>query len=100
MATKVFIFFSVLSLHYYFSIAQSKTNEPGAAIFTDKCAKCHGHDGTKGRWGAKNLQKSILTEEELTKIISEGKNFMPSWKKRLSGDELRQVIAYVKTLRK
>ena len=75
-------------------------SENGKTLFTNHCAKCHGDDGTKGRFGAKNLQASTLTVPEYFRIISDGKRIMPSWKKKLSADEINQVITYIQTLRK
>lgn len=72
----------------------------GKIIFENECAKCHGLDGTKGRFGAKNLQKSKLTDAEYLKIVSNGKFIMPAWKKRLSGEQINQVINYIKELKK
>jgi cytochrome c6 len=100
MTAKSFITGSVFSLLFFCALAQKTGGISGKAIFEDKCAKCHGEDGTKGKWGAKNLQKSRLADEDLLKIVSEGKNFMPSWKKRLSALELKQVTDYVRALRK
>ena len=100
MTTKSFLAGSFFSFLFFFAAAQKSGGISGKAIFEDKCAKCHGEDGTKGKWGAKNLQKSRLSEEDLLKIVSEGKNFMSAWKKRLSAQELKQVTDYVKMLRK
>lgn len=100
MAAKSTITLFIISLLFAFSIAQGRGSVSGKAIFEDKCAKCHGVDGTKGRWGAKNLQKSMLSDADLLKVVTEGKNIMPSWKKRLSEVELRQVTVYVKGLRR
>jgi mono/diheme cytochrome c family protein len=72
----------------------------GKALFETKCAKCHGNDGTKGRWGAKNLQISKLNDDELLKTISTGKGFMPNWSKKLAPAQILSVVAYIKTLRK
>jgi cytochrome c6 len=74
--------------------------EDGKNLFESKCARCHGKDGTKGVFGAKNLQKSRLTDAEYAKIIAEGRAYMPSWKKRLSGEQINQVIGYIKQLKR
>src|SRR5688572_16345867 len=99
MAKKYYI---LIFLSYLFCLAaaQKKSGSSGKEIFENKCARCHGDDGTKGRWGAKNLQKSRLDNEELIRIVSKGKNLMPSWEKRLSKEELNNVSGYVKGLRK
>lgn len=100
MAKKYYIMLMILSSLFSLAAAQKKSGNSGKEIFENKCAKCHGDDGTKGKWGAKNLQKSRLDNEELTRIVSKGKNFMPSWEKRLSKEELNSVLGYVKGLRK
>jgi|ERR1700754_2392008 len=72
----------------------------GKALFETKCAKCHGNDGTKGRWGAKNLQISKLNNDEILKMISTGRGLMPNWSKKLAPAQILAVAEYIKTLRK
>lgn len=69
------------------------------SIFTSKCALCHGHDGKQQYAGAKNLGESVLTSEEVNKIISEGKGNMPPHRGTLSAEEIQLLTAYVITLR-
>lgn len=71
----------------------------GKVLFETKCAKCHGADGTKGQYGAKNLRKSRLNDDDLFSAIANGSWIMPKWKKKLSREQLLSVAAYVKTLR-
>jgi cytochrome c6 len=68
----------------------------GKTLFESKCVKCHGNDGTRGLFGAKNLKKSRLTDAEYLKIISDGRYAMPAWKKRLSVEQINLVIYYIK----
>lgn len=72
---------------------------PGKSIFEAHCTKCHGADGTKGRYGAKNLQNSKLSDEQYRQIVENGKRIMPSWKKKLSTEQIEEVIHYIKTLK-
>lgn len=77
-----------------------KVQEPiGKEIFEKNCTKCHGKDGTKRLLGAKNLQKSILTATENYEIIANGKGKMPSWKEKLSTEQINQVIEYLDVLK-
>lgn len=77
-----------------------KIQEPiGKEIFEKNCAKCHGKDGTKRLLGAKNLQKSVLTTTENYEIIANGKGKMPSWKEKLSTEQINQVIEYLAVLK-
>ena len=77
-----------------------KIQEPiGKEIFEKNCAKCHGKDGTKRLLGVKNLQKSVLTTTENYEIIANGKGKMPSWKEKLSTEQINQVIEYLAILK-
>ncbi|WP_419698303.1 c-type cytochrome [Mucilaginibacter sp. NFX135] len=86
-------------VYHYAAYAQ---NPPltGKALFEKKCATCHGNDGTRGRWGAKNLQISKLDNNELFNTINNGRGIMPNWGKKLSISQISSVIEYIKTLRK
>jgi cytochrome c6 len=79
------------------AIAQLKT---GKVVFEAKCVRCHGQNGTKGRFGAANLQASRMQDAKIVQIISAGKNWMPAWEKKLQPAEISAVADYVKTLRK
>ena len=50
--------------------------------------------------GSKDLTASKLTDEQIATLVKNGKNAMPPYKGLYSDDEIRAVIAYVKTLRK
>ena len=79
--------------------------QPGAQIFGDKCAMCHGPEG-RGGGPAKTPDftnpavQASLTESDAVKIIRQGKpgTAMPAWAGRLSDDEIRSVAAFVKSL--
>jgi cytochrome c6 len=75
------------------------------ATFTAKCAMCHGPDGAGSEVGKSlnvpDLRSSAiqkLPESELTEIISNGKNGMPSFKGSLNPGQIHDLIAYVHTL--
>jgi mono/diheme cytochrome c family protein len=72
----------------------------GAQLYKQHCARCHGADGTKGFLGARNLQKSTLPDAAIQAQIQNGKGFMPSFRNKITGDQLGAVLLYVKSLRK
>jgi cytochrome c6 len=82
--------------------------EDGAAVFKSKCAMCHGPDGAGQTAMGKNLklkplgsaEVQKLTDEELTKTISDGKGKMPAYKTKLSADQIKAVVAFIRTLKK
>lgn len=90
------LFFAYLSLSS-FTTGQTL---PGEALFKKNCQRCHGADGTRGLFGAKNLQVSLLTDEAIAIQIKNGKGFMPAFKKKLSAEEINLVVSFVKSLRR
>ncbi len=80
----------------------------GAAVFTGKCAMCHG----KGGAGDTGMGKSLkirdlasadvqkLTDADITKIVTDGKGKMPAYKGKLSDDEIKSVVAFIRSLKK
>ena len=80
-----------------------------AAIYNSKCAKCHGRDGrsktTRGRLAhSRDLSKSDwqddVSDERIFNSISNGKGKMPSFKKKLSENDINSLVGYVRQLRK
>lgn len=73
----------------------------GRKTFERNCVFCHGPEGTGGK--VKALRGSMLTPDQMFQTISNGKimggNVMPAWKNSLSVDEIRQLTAYVASLR-
>lgn len=72
----------------------------GAAIYSVKCALCHGDDGARESAGAKNLQLSTLSLEEVAAQVRYGKGAMPPQNGVLTDAEIDAVSAYVMTMRK
>ncbi len=93
----------ISSLMIYANAADS-----GAALFTSKCAACHGADAQgKTAMGAKMNIRNLVSPEvqkqsdaELTQVISKGKNKMPAYEGKLSKDEIAQLTAHIRTLAK
>lgn len=72
----------------------------GENLFIMNCAACHGENGKLGASGAKDLTMSRLKDNEIMKILREGKNSMPSMKANLETKKnMDLVIAHVKRLR-
>ena len=88
--------------------------DDGQTVFNGKCAICHGKDATgKTKMGEKLGIKDLtdakiqaaVTDEQLLKMLKEGKKagdktLMKSYDTILSADEMKSVIAYVRTLGK
>lgn len=62
----------------------------GADIYSKNCARCHGAQGVKDS-RTPNLQTIPLNKEELVNSITNGKNYMPAFGKKLSADDISNV---------
>jgi cytochrome c6 len=75
-----------------------------AALYKTKCAPCHGADGSGNTPVGKSLHvKSLASEDvqkmkdaDLTKVIHDGKGKMPAFAGKLSDDELRDVVQFIR----
>lgn len=78
----------------------SGSSRSGAQLFRVYCQKCHSTDGTKSL--APSLYHAMrstgFSESQMRKIISDGKNTMPPFHRRLTEKELDKLIEYLKTL--
>lgn len=80
----------------------------GKMVFARHCAGCHGVEGKGDGYrmlgpDPANLTSPSTTQKSdaaLLRTIHEGKPNMPSWKRLLSEEESRAVLAYVRTLTK
>lgn len=79
----------------------------GAAVYKAKCASCHGPDGKGETAIGKSMKLKSLasadvqktTDADLTKVISDGKGKMPAYKGKLSADEIKALVTYIRTLK-
>ena len=76
----------------------------GKTLYDTKCSQCHGKGGIAkppGK-GSKNFNdpefQSAWTDESIARITTEGKGKMPGYRSRLSPEQIRAVVAHVKTL--
>jgi len=76
----------------------------GAAVFVDKCAVCHGADGTGGI--GKNLHANAFVQSQgdaaLTTFLLAGRRGtgMPAFEDVLTAEQVRDVIALLRTWQK
>ncbi|HMV86000.1 MAG TPA: c-type cytochrome [Blastocatellia bacterium] len=85
------------------------TMQNAAAIYTEKCAKCHGADG-KGaekfkKQGVKDFTdakwQKANTDAKITADINNGKgDFMPAWKGKLKPAEVTALVKHIRSFGK
>lgn len=88
----------------------SAVAEPGGAeLYRQNCQACHGSEGKGDGPAAAALTPrptdltdpqvmGKLSDDELFAILKDGKGAMPGFGKRLSDDEIRALVAYVRRL--
>jgi cytochrome c6 len=79
----------------------------GADLFKSKCAACHGADGTGSAMGKKmgahdftTVEVQKMSDAELDDVITNGKNKMPKYADKLKPEEVKGLVAYIRTLKK
>lgn len=85
------------------SLAQS-----GADTYKSKCAMCHGADGLGNTPAGKSTKVHPfnspdvvkMSDADLIAITTNGKEKMPGFKGKLTDPQIKDVVAYIRTLQK
>ncbi len=90
------------------SVSRAQDVANGEKLYKAKCASCHGPDGkgetaagkaTKARdFGSSEVKSE--TDAAWTDVIVKGKNKMPAYDKKLTDAEVKDVVAYIRSLAK
>jgi cytochrome c6 len=87
--------------------AAGARGEDVAALYKSKCQACHGPDG-KGdtaagkKLGVKDFRSpdtAKLSDTELFDITKKGKDKMPGYDKKLTDDQVKDLIKYIRALK-
>ena len=97
-----------MALALVFTVTMTCNGQSDAAsLYKAKCQVCHGADGKGDTTMGKKLaardfhspEVAKLSDAELFKITKEGKDKMPSYDKKLTDDQIKALIKYVRTLK-
>ena len=76
------------------------------ALYKSKCQVCHGPDGKGSAAGQKIGVKDFhspeiakQSDEELFNATKQGKGKMPAYDKKLTDDQIKQLIKYIRSLK-
>ncbi len=83
-------------------------SDGASETYKAKCSACHGAHGAGDTMIGRNLKLRPLSssevqnrsDEELFTVISKGKNKMPSFDKKLSPDQIHDLIHHIRSLKK
>ena len=76
--------------------------------YATNCVLCHAADGSGSSPSGKALKAKDLaskevqakSDEDLTEVITKGKGKMPAFGNKLKPDDVKQLVAYIRTLAK
>ncbi len=82
--------------------------QTGASLYKSRCASCHGADGKGDTAVGKSMHLRSLaspevqkeSDQELTGIIADGKGAMPGYKDKLSAEQVKDLVGYIRELGK
>lgn len=77
-----------------------------AKIYTKNCVLCHAADGSGSSPSGKALKAKDLasgeaqkkSDEDLIEVVSKGKGKMPAFGKKISPEEIKGLVAYIRAL--
>ncbi len=75
----------------------------GREIYQAHCETCHGSDGRSLEPGTPDFSQGealFRPDSDLVRALREGRGIMPAYRGMLSDAELRNVIAYVRSLQR
>jgi mono/diheme cytochrome c family protein len=90
-----------------FLVVVSARAEDTAALYKAKCAACHGPDGKGETAAGKKLgvkdfhspEVAKMSDAELFDITKKGKEKMPAYDKKLTDDQIKDLIKYMRELK-
>lgn len=98
----------VLALAFVLVSAVSLAQGAGEATYTAKCKMCHGATGLGDTPAGKAMKAIPFTDPtlvhksdaDLIAATKNGKGKMPAYAGKLSDGEIKEVVAYIRTLQK
>jgi cytochrome c6 len=97
---------TVAGIAVFFGFSPSANAETaGETLYKSKCVACHGADGSGSAMGKKigvhdfhsaAVQKQ--SDAELTAVIANGRDKMPSYQKTLKADEITGLVAFIRSM--
>jgi cytochrome c6 len=107
-AARIVLVVGAVVFTFIFSV-HVRADDDGAKLYTaNKCASCHGPDGSANVPAGKALKARDFhspdvqgqTDAELATVITNGKNKMPAYGKQLKPAEIATLVAYSRALGK
>lgn len=87
-------------------LAKAQDGSTPVTVYKSKCAVCHAVDGSGSGTVGKQLNVPSFrsrevqgqTNEQLELVISDGRGKMPGYRGKISDDQIKQLVTYVREL--
>jgi cytochrome c6 len=103
---QVFATATAIAVVFVLSLS-AQAQSASKTLYKSKCAACHGADGTGSAMGTKmgahdftSAAVQGMSDAGLTDIITNGKNKMPKYGASLKPEDIKGLVAYIRTLKK
>ena len=103
---QVFATVTAITIVFVLSLSAHAQNA-SEALYKSKCAACHGADATGSATGKKmgaydftTADVQGMSDAELATIITNGKNKMPKYGASLKPEDIKGLVAYIRTFKK
>lgn len=80
--------------------------DDAAALYKSKCQMCHGADGKGSAAGQKMGVRDFNSPEvakqsdaDMVKITKEGKGKMPKFEGKLTDDQIKELVKYIRSMK-
>ena len=103
------LFFAVGLVLLTLAIANRvSADDKSAPLYKQKCATCHGADGKGDTPAGKAMkvrsfadpQSAGMSDAEYAEVIEKGKGKMPKYGATMKAEEIKDMVAYLRTLAK
>lgn len=88
------------------ALTGSVAAQSAADLYKSKCQGCHGANGKASFFGKRMGAKAFsdpdvakMSEADFIKVITDGKNKMPSYKGKLTDDQIKSLAMYIKDMK-
>lgn len=100
------LFISTLVVTMVLAMAVPVMAQDSAALYKSKCQVCHGADGKGTAAGQKMGVRSFsspevakMSDNELVATTKNGKGKMPKYEGKLTDDQIKELVKYIRTLK-
>lgn len=100
------IFISMLVVTLVLAMTLPAMAQDSEALYKSKCQVCHGADGKGTAAGQKMGTKAFsspeiikMSDDELVAATKKGKGKMPAYDGKLTDDQIKGLVKYIRTLK-